>query len=339
MQQIRPEDYRGPVYFVYDGECPICSYAAHALRIQSHVGPLHLVNARENYSSSILAAINARGLDLDAGMVLVLGDSYYHGAEALELMARLGAPSGLFNRINALLFRNRFIAATAYPLMRSTRNALIRLSGTPNLKNLQAAGIIIFKPIFGAEWDKLPTVMQKHYAVRSGSADEVRLDGALDVRVSLFVRLLAKLTGMLVPYAGERVPVTVLLSSSPETRALHFDRAFHFPSRQTVHFRSRMQPVGGNELVEWMRFGLGWRCAYTWDGSKVVLAHRGYVLRLLSWHVLLPLEWVLGRGYAEEVPLGEDSFAMWTHTLHPWFGETFRYGGEFKITEVTCSQS
>jgi len=338
MQQNRPEDYKGEVYFVYDGDCPICHYAAHALRIRQQVGPLSLVNAREDATHPVLASVTARGFDLDAGMVLVLGDDYYHGADALEVMGRLGAPSGWFNRVNSTLFRSRFLARLCYPFMRAGRNAVILWRGVPKLRNLQAARSFIFEPVFGNAWHALPPVMQKHYAVRAGSDDIVRVQGTLDVVVSWPVRMLARMIGMLVPYEGKHVPVSVTFRTSPETGAFHFERRFDFPNKSPVYFRSHMQPVGGNEVVEWMRFGLGWRCAYAWDGTKVTLTHRGYVLRLFGWLLPLPLELLLGKGYAEEVPLTEDSFAMWTHTKHRWFGETFRYGGEFKIAEVICSQ-
>ena len=34
-----------------------------------------------------------------------------------------------------------------------------------------------------------------------------------------------------------------------------------------------MDRVRGNELVEFMRFGIGWRMAYEWDGDRMIL-HR-----------------------------------------------------------------
>lgn len=172
--------------------------------------------------------------------------------------------------------------------------------------------------------------MHKHYAVRPDSNDVVTVEGTLDVNTSLPVRL-AGLLGILVPASGQNVPVTVTFSSSQSSHAFHFDRVFHYPDRKPYHFRSSMIPVGGNELVEVMRFGLGWHCAYDWDGETVILSHRGYVWRILGYTIPLPLGWLIGTGYAEEVPLSDDTFSMWTHTKHPWFGETFRYSGTFKV--------
>ncbi|OEU69911.1 MAG: hypothetical protein BA874_09055 [Desulfuromonadales bacterium C00003068] len=196
----------------------------------------------------------------------------------------------------------------------------------------------IFREIFGDSWERLPVVMKKHYAVRPNSDDVVTVEGRLDIKISPLVSLMARLTGMLLAYSGDDVPVTVVFVSGAGSRTFHFDRTFHFPDRGDVKFRSRMEHVKDNVLVEFMRFGIGWKLAYEWDGHKVILRHRGYVWRILGRMLPIPLELIIGRGHAEELPLSDDSFSMWTHSKHPLFGKTFGYAGEFKITEVSCNQ-
>lgn len=196
----------------------------------------------------------------------------------------------------------------------------------------------IFQSVFGQQWAALPPVMKKHYAVRPYTDDQVKVEGRLDVTISSFVSLMARLTGMLLAYSGKDVPVTVTFRSD-KSGAFHFVRTFHFVDHGDVTFHSRMERIKGNELVEFMRFGIGWKLAYLWDGSKVVLQHRGYVWRILGMMIPVPLAWIIGKGHAEEVPLSEDRFSMWTHAKHPLFGKTFGYAGEFKITEVSCGQS
>lgn len=187
----------------------------------------------------------------------------------------------------------------------------------------------IFQAVFGKDWSQLPPVMRAHYAVCAHSADCVTVQGTLDVRIIWPLRIIARVLGVLVPYQGDQVPVTVQFTA-PEN-AFHFDRAFYFSGRAPYHFRSHMEPVGGNEVIEWMRYGFGWHCAYAWDGEKVTLSHRGYVVKLLGIQMPLPLSWLIGRGYAEELPLSDTHFSMWTHTKHPLFGEMFRYGGAFEM--------
>jgi uncharacterized protein DUF4166 len=180
--------------------------------------------------------------------------------------------------------------------------------------------------------------MQKHYAPRAGSGDVVRVSGHLDVKVAWFMRGAAHLTGMLVPYSGDNVPVTVTFTSCDD-RSFQLDRVFRFAGRKPVRFRSRMEHIGGNELIEFMRFGIGWKLACRWDGNKVILEHRGYVWRLFGVMVPVPLAWVIGRGHAEEAPLSDNHFSMWTHSRHPLFGQVFGYAGSFRIDEVTCAPS
>lgn len=124
------------MWFVYDGDCPICSIAAHALRIRQAVGSLYLLNARDNASHPLLQEIQLKGLDLDEGMVIKYHNSYYHGADALHIMAMLGTNQGWFNRMNALLFKSTTVSKLLYPSMRSTRNLLLKIKGVKQIRNL-----------------------------------------------------------------------------------------------------------------------------------------------------------------------------------------------------------
>lgn len=189
----------------------------------------------------------------------------------------------------------------------------------------------IFQSIFGEAWNQLPPVMHKHYAVRPNSDDVVTVEGKLNVEASLPIKLAGKCFGILVPASGKDVPVTVTFTCGKSSNAFNFDRVFHYPNRKPYHFRSSMIAVDGNELIEVMRFGFGWHCAYDWDGEKVILSHRGYVWRIGGRNIPLPLGWLIGTGYAEETPLSDDTFSMWTHTKHLLFGETFRYSGTFRV--------
>lgn len=160
--------------------------------------------------------------------------------------------------------------------------------------------------------------------------------GSLNIHLSPIARLLKpvfRCTGTLVPYEGKDVPVTVDFVTETGSAAFRFERRFEFPGRAPYYFRSAMFPLGGNEVVEMMRCGLGWRAAYSWDGAKVILAHRGYVVRLFGMLVPVPLALLMGRGYAEEHPLSDDSFSMWTETRHLLWGRVFGYDGIFTVTK------
>ena len=70
----------------------------------------------------------------------------------------------------------------------------------------------------------------------------------------------------------------------------------------------------------------------------MILHHRGYVLRLFNMPLPLPLSLTIGKAYAEELPLSNNDFGMWTHINHPLFGEALRYTGTFKIAEIACNE-
>lgn len=117
-----------PVYLVYDGDCPFCSAVAHMARIRKAVGQLHILNARET-TDPVMDDIRDRGFDLNQGIVVKLQDRFYHGEDALHLLAMIGSKSGLLNRLNVALFRNRRTVRILYPFMKSIRGLSLRLLG------------------------------------------------------------------------------------------------------------------------------------------------------------------------------------------------------------------
>lgn len=195
----------------------------------------------------------------------------------------------------------------------------------------------IFSRLFGADWSALPPVFHKHYANRPCSRDIVVVEGEMRVDTSWLIRLLGpvlRLSGSLPPFAGEGIPVTVIFRSEPDSHAYGFDREFRFPGREPYRFRSWMVPVGGNEVIEWMRGGLGWRAAYSCRDGEVRLDHRGYAIRLLGRAIPLPLQLLFGRGSASESALDADRFAMRMSLRHPLFGLVYGYSGVFTVREV-----
>src|SRR5690606_10426343 len=107
------------------------------------------------------------------------------------------------------------------------------------------------------------------------------------------------LAGTLVPYAGDNIPAIVRFSSRPGSNVFVFDRTFLFPGKKPYRFLSRMKLVGGNAVVEYMRFGIGWHMTYSWREQKVMLTHKGYVLNVFGHLMPLPLGFIIGKGYAE----------------------------------------
>lgn len=338
MSDTKNNDLSKGVWFVYDGDCPICNLAAQSLRIREAVDPLFLVNAREETDHPLYLEIVDQNLDLDEGMVLRYGDRNYHGQNALQMMVLLGSRNGWYNRMNSLLFKSPAIARFLYPIMKLARNTLLRILRIPRLQNLEDAkdAYPVFKEVFGDTWPNLPPVIKAHYAARSYSEDRVIVDGHLNVYVHPLLGFFARLTGLLVPFSGENVPVRVTFKAAHHDNTLEFDRVFSFKGRKPVHFRSKMRPQPNGDVIELMRFGFGWRFRCEWRKNRVILSHLGYVWRFLGMNIPMPFSLILGKGYAEESPVSDTEFSMWTHTMHPLFGKMFGYEGSFTITDMKC---
>lgn len=126
------------VQVVYDQQCPACSYYCNRVTIRDSAGELVLVDARQ--AGPTMAEITAKGLDIDQGMVVTVGDEFYYGADALHLLARMGTNRGLFNRVTNWLFRSRTVARILYPLLRGCRNLLLKALGKTKINNLGRRG-------------------------------------------------------------------------------------------------------------------------------------------------------------------------------------------------------
>ncbi len=125
------------IRLVYDRQCPACHFYCQLVRVRESLGTLELVDARED--SDIMAHITARGLDIDQGMVLELGDELYYGAEAIHRLALISTRSGVFNRLAYWTFAWRPAARVLYPVLRAMRNLLLKLLGRTRINNLGLA--------------------------------------------------------------------------------------------------------------------------------------------------------------------------------------------------------
>ena len=112
-------------YLVYDGDCPFCSAYVQFVRFRDAVGTVHLIDARDG--GGIVDDIRAAGFDLDEGMVLKAGNRLYHGADCINALALMSGGSGLFNKLNAWIFKSPLRAKVLYPILRTGRNVALWL--------------------------------------------------------------------------------------------------------------------------------------------------------------------------------------------------------------------
>ncbi len=122
-------------YYVYDGECPLCTDFAKAIRLRDNLKNLELIDAR-NSNSPILEEIKKRKLNLDKGAVFILNNIYYFGKDAPLMVSLHSTNSGFINKLNKILFANSFSAFIFYPIIREIRNLLLFIRSKPKLNNL-----------------------------------------------------------------------------------------------------------------------------------------------------------------------------------------------------------
>ncbi len=129
---------REEILLVYDRECPACNVYCQVVKIRESVGNLRIVDAREN--SEVLHEITAKGLDIDQGVVLKMGDQLYYGSDAIHTLALIGSRSGILNRINYWVFRSKTMSSILYPFLRFLRNFLLKILGKSKINNLEIKG-------------------------------------------------------------------------------------------------------------------------------------------------------------------------------------------------------
>jgi predicted DCC family thiol-disulfide oxidoreductase YuxK len=126
---------REQILLVYDRECPACNAYCKVVKIRESVGDLRIVDARKN--SEVMNEITAQGLDIDQGMVLKMGEQLYYGADAIHTLALIGSRSGILNRLNYWMFKSKIISRVFYPLLRASRNLLLKILKKTKINNLK----------------------------------------------------------------------------------------------------------------------------------------------------------------------------------------------------------
>jgi predicted DCC family thiol-disulfide oxidoreductase YuxK len=123
-QQSKPAE---AITIVYDGECPFCDNYVKLLRLRDAAGPVRLVDARSD--DPLVKRLVAAGYDLDEGMALVEGETVWHGEDCINRIALMSTPSGVFNRLNAAVFRSPRASKALYPVLRGGRNLALKVLG------------------------------------------------------------------------------------------------------------------------------------------------------------------------------------------------------------------
>ena len=197
----------------------------------------------------------------------------------------------------------------------------------------------VFKTILGESWDKLGGVIQKHYFLRPYSEDYICVTGTMsEVRHSFIAKLfipMGWLFGAIVPFQGKDIPIDVHYNSSNTNSNIYWDRVFKFSVKRHFHFKSHMVHCRENEVIEFVRFGVGLKLKVTAEDGALVFRDTGYIWRIFGINIPIPGRILIGRAYVEERPIDNNNFLMRMQVVHPVFGELFVYKGQFRVDVKT----
>ena len=134
----KPKKQAEEVALIYDGECPVCTAYSCSVDVdEAKASGIRRINARSN--DDLVKQAKDAGVDLDDGMVVLHDGKMYHGADALNIMARFAPDRGLGNRLNKLLFSNATVSRLSYPFLRAGRNTLLKILGRKKIRDIDRA--------------------------------------------------------------------------------------------------------------------------------------------------------------------------------------------------------
>ncbi len=123
------------ILLVYDHGCLMCEAYCRRAHIRESDGQLQLVDARGQ--TPLMDELSARGLDLDQGMVLKVGEQVYYGSDAIHELSLLSSRSDPFNQLTYWTFRSARVSHMLYPILRGLHNFILKILGRTKINNLK----------------------------------------------------------------------------------------------------------------------------------------------------------------------------------------------------------
>ena len=172
----------------------------------------------------------------------------------------------------------------------------------------------IFQTVLDEGWEDLGDVIKRHYFLRPFSQDYICVRGEMKEIYHSFIAKLfipfGLLFGAVVPYRGENIPIDVHYESRLDNANLYWDRVFKFSDRSHFHFKSHMELYKCNEVIEYVRFGIGMRLKVTAENGAIVFRANGYIWRIFGKLIPIPVNLLFGSAYVEERLIDGNRFDM-----------------------------
>ena len=133
----------------YDGDCPFCTRYVRFLRLREAAGSPRLVDLRQ--APEAVARFTDLGIQVDQGMVVELDGRLHAGADAMNVLALMSSPVGVFNHFNRAVFSSARLSALLYPWLRAGRNAALFTLGRKQVTTGTQQWADFFA-LFGIAW-------------------------------------------------------------------------------------------------------------------------------------------------------------------------------------------
>ena len=194
----------------------------------------------------------------------------------------------------------------------------------------------VIKEALGDQWEALSDVVKRHYDMTPGEQIEMKIEGVMDeiyhsTMAKLFL-LPGRIFGALVPYRGKDIPTIVRnWTETDNNKAMYWHRTLSFPNKPPVIFRSRMEHIGGDEIIEFVKYGMGIRMRMSVEDGALVFKSLGYIWRIAGIKIPIPTWAILGDAKIVERAVSDSGFYIEFDMVHPLLGRTFSYSGTFSI--------
>lgn len=96
-----------------------------------------------------------------------------------------------------------------------------------------------------------------------------------------------------------------------------------------------MEHIHEDEIIEYVRFGMGIRMRMSVKESALIFTSIGYVWDVFGIKLPIPTWAILGDAEIIEKAISDNEFYIDFNMVHPLFGKTFSYSGVFSIVEIT----
>lgn len=191
----------------------------------------------------------------------------------------------------------------------------------------------LIQRVLGEDWAALPAVIQRHYQI-TAPQQAIVVTGNMTVdyprRLTPVLKLL-RLLGALVDLKGEQMAVQVKKWQQTDPSVLYWQRHIQDAGGKQCRFASRMVWQQDHELIELVGMGFGIRLKLSVEQGKLIYRSHGHLLKLGPLTLPIPDSLLLGSAVISEQALSEDSFLLDFQIIHPLWGQTYYYGGIFKV--------